>query len=162
MGKLLARDSEVVAEAIERSCQNKAEVVAADEKESGQRALLNLGHTFGHAIEAGAGYGNWLHGEAVGTGMLMAADLSMRMGWIQETDVHRVENLIDKASLPTRAPAKMDYDQFMHYMAVDKKVQAGRVRFVLFKSIGEAFVTDDYSESALQQTIEAHRAVTEA
>ena len=162
MDKMLARDDAVLAEAIERSCQNKADVVAADEKESGQRALLNLGHTFGHAIEAASGYGNWLHGEAVGTGMLMAADMSMRLGWITQSDVQRVENLIDRALLPTRAPAKMDYDLFMHYMAVDKKVKDGRLRFVLFKAIGQAIVTDDYDEASLRQTIEAHRAVTEA
>ena len=161
MDKLLARDDAIIAEAIERSCQNKAEVVAADEKEGGQRALLNLGHTFGHAIEAGAGYGNWLHGEAVGTGMLMAADMSMRLGWISSTDVQRVENLIDRASLPTRAPAKMDYSQFMDYMAVDKKVKNGRLHFILLKTIGQAVITDDYAESALQQTIEAHRAVAD-
>lgn len=162
MDKMLARDDGVLTEAIERSCQNKADVVAADEKESGQRALLNLGHTFGHAIEAASGYGNWLHGEAVGTGMLMAADLSMRLGWISEADVQRVENLIDRAQLPTRAPAKMDYDQFMHYMAVDKKVKNGRLRFVLFKAIGEAIVTDDYDDALLRHTIEAHRAVADA
>ena len=161
MDKLLARDDDVLAEAIERSCQNKADVVAADEKESGQRALLNLGHTFGHAIEAGAGYGNWLHGEGVATGMLMAADLSMRLGWITKADVHRVENLMDRASLPTRAPARMDYQQFMHYMAVDKKVKNGRLRFVLFRAIGEAVVTSEYTEVALQETIEAHRAVAD-
>lgn len=162
MNKLLAREDDVLAEAIERSCQSKAEVVAADEKESGQRALLNLGHTFGHAIEASSGYGNWLHGEAVGTGMLMAADLSMRLGWISQADVHRVENIIDRASLPTRAPAKMDFDNFMHYMAVDKKVKDGRLHFVLFKAIGNAVVTDEYDETSLKETIEAHRAVIES
>ena len=162
MDKLLARDDDVLAEAIERSCQSKAEVVAADEKESGQRALLNLGHTFGHAIEASSGYGNWLHGEAVGTGMLMAADMSMRLGWISAADVQRVENIIDRASLPTRAPAKMDYEKFIHYMAVDKKVKNGRLHFVLLKAIGDAVVTDNYDESVLRETIEAHRAVAES
>jgi len=103
MDKLLARNPDYIAEAVKISCQSKADVVAADEKESGIRALLNLGHTFGHAIETGMGYGNWLHGEAVAVGMLMAADLSMREGWLNATDVKRVEDLIDRANLPTRA-----------------------------------------------------------
>jgi len=158
MGKLLARDPEATAYAIETSCRCKAEVVAADEKESGIRALLNLGHTFGHAIETGAGYGNWLHGEAVGTGMLMAADLSMRHGWIGQQDVQRVENLIDKAELPTRAPHNMTYERFMELMAVDKKVREGKINLVLLKALGEAFVTSDFDPELLRQTIEAHRA----
>lgn len=158
MGKLLARDPETTAYAIETSCRCKAEVVAADEKESGIRALLNLGHTFGHAIETGAGYGNWLHGEAVGTGMLMAADLSMRQGWLGQQDVQRVENLIDKAELPTRAPHNMTYERFMELMAVDKKVREGKINLVLLKALGEAFVTSDFDPELLRQTIEAHRA----
>jgi 3-dehydroquinate synthase len=158
MGKLLSRDPEAMAYAIETSCRCKADVVAADEKESGIRALLNLGHTFGHAIETGAGYGNWLHGEAVGTGMLMAADLSMRQGWIGQQDVRRVENLIDKAELPTRAPHSMTYERFMELMAVDKKVREGKINLVLLKALGEAFVTSDFDPGLLRQTIEAHRA----
>ena len=158
MDKLLARDANAITYAIETSCLAKAAVVAEDEKESGVRALLNLGHTFGHAIETGAGYGHWLHGEAVGTGMLMAADLSMRHGWIKQADVHRVENLIDKASLPTRAPHNMSYERFMELMSVDKKVRAGKINFVLFKSLGDAFVTADIDHELLKQTIEAHRA----
>ena len=161
MDKLLARDTEAIAYAIEISCQCKANVVAEDEKESGVRALLNLGHTFGHAIEAGTGYGNWLHGEAVGTGMLMAADLSMRQGWISELDVQRVENLIDKAMLPTRAPHSIGFDKFMDLMAVDKKVRAGKINFVLYKTLGDAFVTDKFDVDNLKQTIEAHRAVAD-
>ena len=161
MDKLLARDTEAIAYAIEISCQCKANVVAEDEKESGVRALLNLGHTFGHAIEAGTGYGNWLHGEAVGTGMLMAADLSMRQGWISEHDVQRVENLIDKAMLPTRAPHSIGFDKFMDLMAVDKKVRAGKINFVLYKTLGDAFVTDEFDVNNLKQTIEAHRAVAD-
>lgn len=161
MNRLLARDADAIAYAIEFSCQCKAKVVAEDEKESGVRALLNLGHTFGHAIEAGAGYGNWLHGEAVGTGMLMAADLSMRQGWISEKDVQRVEDLIDKAMLPTRAPHSIDFDKFMELMAVDKKVRAGKINFVLYRSLGDAFVTDEFDMDNLRQTIEAHRAVAD-
>lgn len=159
MDKLLAREPAEIVHAIETSCRSKAEVVAEDERESGVRALLNLGHTFGHAIETGAGYGNWLHGEAVGTGMLMAADLSMRQGWISEQDVQRVENLIDKARLPTRAPAHMDYDTFMEIMAVDKKVRAGKINLVLFHALGDAFVTADFDPEYLRETISAHRAL---
>ncbi len=158
MADLLQREPALTAEAIETSCRHKAEVVAADERESGQRALLNLGHTFGHAIETGAGYGNWLHGEAVGTGMLMAADLSCREGWLDPQDVQRVEALIASARLPTRAPADMDYDRFMDIMAVDKKVRAGRIHFVLLRAIGEAFVTDRFDPGHLRATIEALRA----
>jgi 3-dehydroquinate synthase len=158
MDKLLQRDPKATASAIETSCRCKAEVVAEDERESGIRALLNLGHTFAHAIETGAGYGQWLHGEAVGTGMLMAADLSMRQGWLSENDVLRVENLIDKAELPTRAPHSMTYEKFMELMAVDKKVRAGKINLVLLNSLGEAFVTAEFDPELLRQTIEAHRA----
>jgi 3-dehydroquinate synthase len=160
MQMLLARDPAALAYAIERSCQNKADVVAEDEKEGGIRAILNLGHTFGHAIEAATGYGKWLHGEAVGTGMLMAADLSKRMGKLTEADVHRVDNIIDGARLPTRSPVGMDYDKFMKYMAVDKKVEAGAVRLVLLESIGKAIITSDYDDALLRQTIAAHHAST--
>jgi len=158
MDKLLARDPEMIAEAIRISCQSKADVVAADEKESGLRALLNLGHTFGHAIETGMGYGNWLHGEAVAVGMLMAADLSMREGWIGAEDVKRVEDLIDRANLPTRAPASMHYTRFMDLMAVDKKVRDGKINLVLYRALGDAFVTNEFDPVNLEQTIEAHRA----
>jgi 3-dehydroquinate synthase len=161
MHKLLAREKPEIAYAIETSCLSKAAVVAEDERESGVRALLNLGHTFGHAIETGAGYGVWLHGEAVGTGMLMAADLSMRQGWLSQQDVHRVENLIDKALLPTRAPANMDYDTFMSIMAVDKKVRAGKINLVLLRALGDAFVTSDFDPEFLRETINAHRALEE-
>ena len=161
MDKLLARAPLEIAQAIETSCRSKAGVVAEDERESGVRALLNLGHTFGHAIETGTGYGNWLHGEAVGTGMLMAADLSMRQGWISAADVQRVENLIDKAQLPTRSPAHMDYETFMQIMAVDKKVRAGKINLVLFRALGDAVVTADFDPDLLRETINAHRALEE-
>ena len=159
MHKLLARDPEALSYAIEVSCRCKAEIVAEDEKESGVRALLNLGHTFGHAIETSAGYGNWLHGEAVATGMLMAADLSMRLGNITQRDVERVDNILDMAMLPTRAPHHMDYDHFIELMLVDKKARAGKINFVLFKRLGDAMVTSDFDHNLLRETIEAHRAI---
>jgi len=155
---LCQRDKPALAEAIETSCRCKAEIVAADERESGVRALLNLGHTFGHAIETATGYGSWLHGEAVATGMLMAADLSWRQGWLRQADVQRVEQLLHQARLPTRAPASMDYETFMNIMAVDKKVRAGRINLVLLRRLGEAFVTADFDPALLRQTIEACRA----
>lgn len=162
MEKLLARDSSALSYAIERSCQNKAAVVAADETESGVRATLNLGHTFGHAIEASAGYGNWLHGEAVGTGMLMAADLSLRLGWLAQADFHRIESLLVRARLPTRAPAHMDYATFMKFMSVDKKVERGQLRLVLLKAIGKAVVTAEYDANLLKKTIDEHHALSNA
>ena len=161
MDALLARDTEALVYAIERSCLDKAKVVALDEREGGIRAILNLGHTFGHAIETGMGYGAWLHGEAVGTGMLMAADLSQRLGWLSAHDVERVDDIIDKAGLPTRAPASMSSEQFMDLMAVDKKVEAGRIRLVLLKQLGEAVVTEKFDPALLQQTLIAHRTVEE-
>ncbi|MDH5184371.1 MAG: 3-dehydroquinate synthase [Gammaproteobacteria bacterium] len=161
MDKLLARDTEALTYAIERSCRDKAKVVALDEREGGIRAILNLGHTFGHAIETGMGYGEWLHGEAVGTGMLMAADLSQRMGWLSEHDVERVDDIIDKAGLPTRAPASMSGEHFMELMAVDKKVEAGKIRLVLLKQLGEAVVTEAFDHNLLQQTLIAHRTIEE-
>lgn len=159
MQKLLSRDPEALAYAIEVSCRCKAEIVAADEKEGGIRALLNLGHTFGHAIETSSGYGNWLHGEAVATGMLMAADLSMRIGNLTQKDVERVDNLLDMAMLPTRAPHHMDYEHFIELMMVDKKARAGKINFVLFNKLGDAMVTNDFEQNLLRETIEAHRAI---
>jgi len=153
MDKLLDRDDDALAYAIERSCRNKAEVVAADEKESGQRALLNLGHTFGHAIEAGMGYGVWLHGEAVASGMVMAARLSNRLGWISSADVDRVIDIIERANLPIRAPEQMSTDKFLELMSVDKKVSDGVLKLVLYKSLGDAVVTADYTTEALKETI---------
>ncbi|MFK5915603.1 MAG: 3-dehydroquinate synthase [Woeseiaceae bacterium] len=159
MQKLLSRDPEALSYAIETSCQSKANIVAEDEKENGVRALLNLGHTFGHAIETSSGYGNWLHGEAVATGMLMAADLSMRLGHISKDDVERVDNLLDMAMLPTRAPHHMDYEHFIELMAVDKKARDGKINFVLFQSLGDAMITNDFEDHLLAETIEAHRAI---
>jgi 3-dehydroquinate synthase len=151
--QLCQREAGLLAEAIRRSCTNKAEVVAEDELEGGVRALLNLGHTFGHAIEAGMGYGNWLHGEAVATGMLMAADLSCRSGWISRQDVQRIGALLKRAGLPVEPPLELDVERYLQLMKVDKKVMDGRVRLVLLKDIGKAFVSDDYDNELLRETL---------
>ena len=153
MDKLLARDPEALTYAIYRSCQHKAEVVAADERESGQRALLNLGHTFGHAIEAAMGYGQWLHGEAVATGTVMAAELSQQMGWLSADDVIYVRHLFQRAHLPIEPPASMSGDDFMRYMSVDKKVLDGTLRLILLQSLGEGIVTADFDPAALKRVL---------
>ncbi|MGC8120854.1 3-dehydroquinate synthase [Marinobacter sp. VGCF2001] len=150
---LVRLDAEALGEAIFRSCTCKAEVVALDEREGGLRAILNLGHTFGHAIETFAGYGNWLHGEAVGTGMMMAADLSVREGFISEEDRERANALIRRAGLPDRAPPEMTEADFMNLMSVDKKNVDGRLRLVLLKSVGDAFTTDEASADNLHDTL---------
>ncbi len=154
MEKLLARDADALQYAITRSCQNKAEVVAADERESGERALLNLGHTFGHAIETGMGYGAWLHGEAVAVGTIMAADLSCRMGWLSKEDVTRIHSLFERASLPVVAPA-LGVEKYLQLMGLDKKVVGGKIRFVLLKSIGCAVISGSVEPELLQQTLVA-------
>jgi len=155
MAKLRAQDNEALTQAIYRSCVIKAEIVAQDERESGVRALLNLGHTFGHAIETAQGYGNWLHGEAVGAGMLMAADLSARCGWLTAGDVTRIRNLILAAGLPVESPAEMTPDQFRQLMSVDKKVLDGHLRLVLLRAIGEAVVTEEFDPALLNDTLSA-------
>ena len=154
MDKLLARDTGALQYAIARSCQNKAEVVAADERESGERALLNLGHTFGHAIESGMGYGNWLHGDGVAAGTVMAADLSQRLGWISAQDVIRVRNLLKQARLPVVAP-DLGTGKYLELMGLDKKVEGGKMRFVLLKGIGHAVVYGEVPPDLLRQTLEA-------
>jgi 3-dehydroquinate synthase len=154
---LLAREPSALAEAIERSCRNKAEVVAADELESGQRALLNLGHSFGHAIEAASGYGNWLHGEAVAAGMAMAAGMSRRLGWIDAASEDRIRRVIAGFGLPVEPPASIPVERWLELMAVDKKVQAGTLRLVLLRSIGDAVVSADFSSEDLIATIAASR-----
>lgn len=159
MLKLLARDPDALSYAIEVSCRSKAKIVAQDEKEKGVRALLNLGHTFGHAIETSVGYGNWLHGEAVATGMLMAADLSMRLGNLTVKDVERVDNLLDMAMLPTRAPHHMDYEHYIELMAIDKKTRSGKINLILFNKLGDAMQTNDFENNLLRETIDAHRAI---
>ncbi|MDD3884310.1 MAG: 3-dehydroquinate synthase [Gallionella sp.] len=152
--KLMARDTAALQYAIARSCQNKAEVVAADERESGERALLNLGHTFGHAIESGMGYGKWLHGEGVAAGTLMAADLSQRLGWIAGDDVARVRRLLQHAQLPVVAP-DLGVEKYLDLMGLDKKVEGGKIRFVLLKQLGQAVVEGNIPQALLQQTLEA-------
>jgi 3-dehydroquinate synthase len=154
MDKLLERDTAALQYAIARSCQNKAEVVAADERERGERALLNLGHTFGHAIESGMGYGNWLHGEGVAAGTVMAADLSHRLGWISAQDVARIRKLFERARLPVVSP-DLGVDKYLELMGLDKKVEGGKIRFVLLKQVGKAVVFGDVPTALLLQTLEA-------
>ncbi len=154
---LMKRDPQALAYAIERSCRNKAEVVASDERETGIRATLNLGHTFGHAIETGMGYGVWLHGEAVGAGMMMAARMSQHLGWLDEQSVERLGSLLHAAKLPLVAPSAMDVEQFLSLMQVDKKVQDGALRLVLLKGIGHAVITADYDQATLREVIESCR-----
>lgn len=153
MFKLLDRDREVLAEAVYRCCAHKARIVANDETEKGERALLNLGHTYGHAIESYMGYGNWLHGEAVATGMVMAASLSEQLGWISAEDVARVKDVLIQANLPITSP-KIPIDEFLGYMAHDKKVLNGQLRLVLLKRLGEAVITKDFEQSQLIQSIQ--------
>lgn len=153
MPALLRRDPDTLTYAIERSCQIKAEVVAADEREGGVRAILNLGHTFGHAIETGMGYGAWLHGEAVGIGMLMAAHLSSQLGWLTNADVERVEALLIAARLPVHSPHTLDSKRFIELMSVDKKVLDGAIRLVLLRSIGEAVITSDFGIDTIENTV---------
>lgn len=158
MDALMARDINALAYAVKRSCENKAYVVAQDEREGGLRAILNFGHTFGHAIETAQGYGNWLHGEAVGAGMAMAADLSWRRGAISEEDLARTLRLLERAKLPTRAPADMTPEHFTRLMGVDKKVLDGRLRLVLLEAMGKAITTSEINLDQLQQTFVACRA----
>ena len=155
MTALLDRDEKAIAYAVRRSCEIKAEIVAADEHEHGVRALLNLGHTFGHAIEAAMGYGNWLHGEAISAGMVMALDLSTRMGRISEQDQQRGVALFRAAGLPVQPPASIDAETFLAYMGRDKKVISGQMRLVLLEKIGQAFVTEDASIDQLMNTLTA-------
>ncbi len=149
---LLVCDQSLLAEAIYRSCDNKANVVASDEREAGIRAILNLGHTFGHAIETAQGYGNWLHGEAVAAGMQLAAQLSEKMHWISKGDVESIRSLLLRAKLPVTPPA-MSCEQFLSLMAVDKKVLDGNLRLVLLKKMGEAIITSDIAEQDVRDTL---------
>ena len=149
MPRLLAREEAALAEAIERSCASKALVVAADEREGGIRAILNFGHTFGHAIETAQGYGQWLHGEAVATGMLLALELSARRGWDSDREVDDFRELLLGMHLPVQAPDDMTAQAFLELMARDKKVVDGRLRLILLKAIGDARIVDDVSESEL-------------
>ncbi len=153
MGKLLKRDKTALAYAIKRSCEIKADVVAADEKEQGMRALLNLGHTFGHAIETAMGYGTWLHGEAVGAGMAMAARMSHELGWLPKAEMEDAIALIAQAGLPTTAPSEITPEHFLELMSVDKKVINGTLRLILLKGIGEAVVTAEFDEASLLKAV---------
>ena len=155
IGDLNAKEPEALVEAIARSCQLKADVVAADETEQGVRAILNLGHTFGHAIEAELGYGRWLHGEAVAAGMVMACDLSQRLGWLDERVTERAKNLLLQAHLPVHAPEAMTPEAFIGHMARDKKVESGKLRLVLLEGLGRAVVTADFEPSQLEACLEA-------
>lgn len=150
--RLIAGSPDALTHAIRRSCEIKAEIVGKDEREHGDRALLNLGHTFGHAIEAAAGYGTWLHGEAVGAGMLMAAAMSRECGFIGESDVTRLRALLHRVGLPLAAP-DVSPEAAIQHMKIDKKVKAGHMRFVLLKRIGAAFITADYPPQALQAVL---------
>jgi len=152
ISKLMSLDEAAISYAIYRSCENKAEVVAADEHETGERALLNLGHTFGHAIENAMGYGVWLHGEAVAAGTIMAADLSQRMGWLKIDEFTRILNLLTASNLPLKAP-KLGADRYLNLMASDKKVADGKIRLVLQQGIGKAVITSDYDAEKLNQTL---------
>ena len=147
--KLLERDPAALCFAIEKSCANKAKIVARDERENDVRATLNLGHTFGHAIETFYSYQGWLHGEAVAVGMVMAAELSKHMGWIQKTDVNRIKELLVLCGLPISPPKEMSSQVFLELMSVDKKVLDGTLRFVLLQSIGKAIVTSDIKQDIL-------------
>lgn len=153
MERLVARDAEALTFVIRRSCEIKAEIVERDERETGVRALLNLGHTFGHAIEAGMGYGKWLHGEAVAAGMVIAAELSARLGFISNGAVERVKAILRKARLPVEAPA-MGVERYLQFMSADKKVLAGKMRFVLLRRIGEAFVSDAVPPALLRECLD--------
>ena len=152
MEGLVAQDPELLAEAVYLSCAHKARIVANDEKEQGERALLNLGHTFGHAIESYLGYGVWLHGEAVATGMVMAADLSHLMGWISAQDLERTKKIIQRANLPIKCP-QIPMDDFLAYMSHDKKVLNGQLRLVLMKALGQAIITKDFDLELMKQAI---------
>jgi 3-dehydroquinate synthase len=152
MDALVAREPAVLAHAIHESCRIKAEIVGADEREHGDRALLNFGHTFGHAIENAMGYGQWLHGEAVAAGMVVAADVSRRLGRIGAADVERLRTLVARAGLPTDAPA-LGFDRWMALMGRDKKVVGGTVRYILLDALGRASVASAVSDDVLRAAL---------
>ena len=154
IAQLLARNAEALVHAVRRSCEIKAEIVALDERETGLRALLNLGHTFGHAIETAMGYGAWLHGEAVAAGMAMAADLSQRLGFLGKDDVRRVVALLERSGLPVTVGG-ITTERFVELMSVDKKAAAGRIRFVLLDRLGSAVIRSDVPQDAVLATLGA-------
>lgn len=153
MAALLRRDPDALAIAIERSCSNKAVVVAEDEFEADRRAILNFGHTFGHAIENFQGYGSWLHGEAVAAGMIIAAGLSSRLGWLSRQDVDRIVAVIHSAGLPIKVPSSMSVEHFYERMQSDKKVKDGKINFVLLKLVGQAVITSEVSRDLVADAI---------
>ena len=155
MESLLTGDAAALAHVIRRSCEIKAEIVGRDEREQGDRALLNLGHTFGHAVEAATGYKEWLHGEAIGAGLVMAADMSRESGYLTVDELDRVTRLVARAGLPTHV-SNVKPDAALELMRIDKKVKAGRIRLVLMRGIGSAFVTADYGEPALRHSLATH------
>ena len=155
LDRLLALEPDSLVHAVRRSCEIKAQIVAADEREHGRRAELNFGHTFGHAIETATGYSGWLHGEAVSVGMMMAASLSQRLGWLAAADVGRLRDLLRRAGLPASAPG-IGAKEALALMGMDKKVLKGRIRLVLLKGLGQAVVTADYDADALEATLREH------
>ena len=154
---MMALDLAVLGEAVKRCCQYKADIVAQDERESGVRALLNFGHTFGHVIETHEGYGNWLHGEAVAAGMVQAAELSQKLGWLTVEDVARVKRVLELANLPTCPPA-IEIQTALRLMGHDKKVKHGQIRLILLKSLGEAVLTNDFDAELLTDVLSQHSA----
>lgn len=160
--RILARDGELLAHAIRVSCEEKAAIVAKDEREGDIRAWLNLGHTFGHAIETAQGYGNWLHGEAVAAGMVMAADLSLRLGWLSPADAARIKKILRDYGMPVAPPADIEEQQYLDIMLSDKKARAGRINFVLLQGIGKAVVTGDVEPALLGQTLRAGTSLCES
>jgi 3-dehydroquinate synthase len=157
---LMQRDKTLLAQAVYQSCAHKAEVVARDEREAGERALLNLGHTFGHAIETGMGYGSWLHGEAVAAGTVMAALLSESLGWLDQPAVQRIKALFERVGLPVAGPwlestPIATAERYLDLMRHDKKVSAGVMRLVLLKAIGQAVVSADADDAAIMATVVA-------
>lgn len=153
---LCGLDSASLTQAIKICCQSKADIVAKDEKESGVRVLLNLGHTFGHAIETAAGYGTWLHGETVAMGIVMAADLSMRLGWLQRSEAQRIRMVLEQNyGMPVVPPADITVEQYLDLMSSDKKAELGKIRFVLLKGIGQAVLESDVPNQVLEATLTA-------
>ena len=157
LAALLDLDDGALGVAVMKSCERKAALVVADERESGVRALLNLGHTFAHAIETGTGYGTWLHGEAVAAGIVLAARMSHRMGWLAGQDCERIERLFLRAELPVRAPAALSPERMLELMSVDKKIRRGRLRLILLRGIGDAIMTSEFDPEALRETLETGR-----
>lgn len=158
MDELVAGDEIMLAKAVYRSCEHKARIVANDEKEHGERALLNLGHTFGHAIESYLGYGTWLHGEAIAVGMVMAADLSYQMGLISQADLERTQKIFQRAQLPIKCP-KIPLEDFLSYMSHDKKVLDGSIRLILLKKLGQAFITKTFDINMMKKAILNHQEI---